>query len=483
LLGFEISPVKSSRRDQFNIVTFRGENGTMNAGIWCKEHAPVKPVIHQMHDEADEAGLNALQFYVQKFKQADLTLTGTVRKANLMSTAAKTSGTTPATARRLSTTTMTTPTSGNQTNARNGASTEAAFDAYQPGDKVCISCGIDVSPKWWAIDNSQERELTNGHYGTIGSEAQKFVEQRKFQCHKCRKSHRTPKAHSPRPALRAPEEPHPILPDTNVPPPPSSAQSRRSPPPTAQVGDTRDGGRAVSGSWAQHQPLLPLAPPMHASIHPQAHLPGGPRAPVLPHGSPPVTSSSMAPSGGPQAPPLQAPHRSPYADWHPRPGSQHSPPPRHMNGGQPLGNLSSLRPPPAMTGPPPTPSMLHGHPQPYINGMPQSPRRGPGPGPVLSPPFPQTYQPPPPPPPPQSHQSPGHSLNNGIPPTRSEAYAPGLSSHRPYPVPHDGPYHARHSLGANLEQSPPQPPMAPRNGPERSASTASKSPSLRNLLS
>ncbi|GKT42202.1 E3 ubiquitin-protein ligase SNT2 [Colletotrichum spaethianum] len=193
LLGFDITPVKGSRRDQFNLVTVNGESGVMSATVWCKEHVPTKSVIHRMHDIVNEDGLNALQLYVQSYKQADLTLTGTVRKANLMTNAAKVGGVpvTPST-RRASTTTL--PTNGV---SHNGSNSETASD-HQAGEKICITCGIDVSLKWWPIENSDERELTNGHYGSLGSEAQKFVEQRKFQCHKCRKLKRKPNPHPPK---------------------------------------------------------------------------------------------------------------------------------------------------------------------------------------------------------------------------------------------------------------------------------------------
>src|SRR5690242_18031450 len=194
-----MTSVKSSRRDQFSIVTINGESGIMSATVWCKDHAPTKTTIHQMQDIADESGLNALQLYVQNYKQADLALTGTVRKANLMTNAAKLSGTTTQLGLRRSSTTNIP--SGGWGQQRNGDTGDVASDSKQPGEKVCITCGIDTSPKWWPIDNSQERELTNGHYGTLGSEAQKFVEQRRFQCHKCRKAQRTAKPHPRRSPL------------------------------------------------------------------------------------------------------------------------------------------------------------------------------------------------------------------------------------------------------------------------------------------
>ncbi|GJC92270.1 BAH domain-containing protein [Colletotrichum higginsianum] len=214
VLGFDITPVKGSRRDQFNLVTINGESGVMAATVWCKDHVPTKSVIHRIHDIVNDDGLNALQLYVQSYKQADLTLTGTVRKANLMANAAAKLGGVPVTSgpRRASTTTL--PTNGvahsgnnnnnnnNNTTTNNSSSSNTNNDEtssdHQAGEKICITCGIDVSLKWWPIENSDERELTNGHYGSLGSEAQKFVEQRKFQCHKCRKLKRKPNPHPPK---------------------------------------------------------------------------------------------------------------------------------------------------------------------------------------------------------------------------------------------------------------------------------------------
>ncbi|KAJ2974244.1 hypothetical protein NQ176_g6161 [Zarea fungicola] len=197
LLAFDIAPVKSSRRDQFNIVNIDGESGTMSAMLWCKDHIPTKTIAHRMHDIVGDGGLNALQLYVQNFKQADLTLTGTVRKANLMTMAAKAGGASFPPARRISSTT--TPNGGpaaGATAVANADNQPLAVNAREPGEKVCISCGVDTTPRWWPIDMNQERQLTNGHYGALGSEAQKFVEQRRFQCHKCKKLAKTPRPHS-----------------------------------------------------------------------------------------------------------------------------------------------------------------------------------------------------------------------------------------------------------------------------------------------
>jgi PHD-zinc-finger like domain len=45
-VGFDIAPVKGSRRDVVSVVAFGGENGVMTAGVWCPEHEPTKTIIH-----------------------------------------------------------------------------------------------------------------------------------------------------------------------------------------------------------------------------------------------------------------------------------------------------------------------------------------------------------------------------------------------------------------------------------------------------
>ncbi|KAM0218760.1 hypothetical protein ACHAQI_001079 [Fusarium lateritium] len=456
-LGFEITPVKSSRRDQFNIVTINGESGTMSATVWCKDHAPTKTTVHQMHDLVDDSGLNTLQLYVQNFKQADLTLTGTVRKATLMTNAAKLTGTTTQSGmRRSSTTNISASVSSQQ--QRGGETEDITRDSKQPGEKVCITCGIDVSPKWWPIDNSQERELTNGHYGSLGSEAQKFMEQRRFQCHKCRKAQRTAKPHShPQPVRQSPIVAEaPMLPAHEAGIPVTAATLLRSPP---QVIPVNREAHPAAYAWPPHVHAQTGPPPMQAPALVADHALGA--RPPVPHGY-------AAP-----------PPRPPYSEWG-RPPSQQSSPPRHINGGPPIhnpppmANLSSLRPPPVagpVVGPPPPgppPTNHHGGhpPQPYTNGLPPSPRRINGPAPPSR--YAHPYQPH------GHHAHPAH-----LPP-------PGMTNGAPPPPRNDGFPHELHPQRPPYSVSQTSPPSS-RNGlppPQtRPASGASASPSLRNLLS
>ena len=537
VLGFEITPVKSSRRDQHNVVTLGAETGTMTASLWCKDHLPTKVTVHRIGEEVrgdgDNAGetLSYLQHFVQNFKQADLTLTGTVRKANLMTMVAKTSGAlTQGPTRRASVTTPTSATVPNGTHQayRNGETAETAPDEEQrsASAKVCITCGIDVSPRWWPIDNAQERELTNGHYGMIGSEAQKFVEQRKFQCHKCRKKNLTPVPHQSWPSSNA-------APDAPRPPPPESGLQAPQPPAMRSPGsgylDNRDVRPSYHGWPQQHHPMHSGPQPIHNPHHSQPHI-TAPRPGPL--------SQPYAAAHGLQSAPVGAPppRNSFGSDWGNRPGSQHGTPPRHLNGGPPsltngppLSNLSSLRPPsmaaPAPGAMPPSGPVghshshshghghshshshghghghghghSHGHGAPsYIKSLPPSPRRGSGAAPAS--PFGSTYQPAPAPvhapPPPAHHAPPHHGVGNAPPPPRHERHERHEPFHDPFSntmlATRPQQYQSHTSPPGSAQGLPPAHetrhpgPFPPRNGADgRPATGASASPSLRNLLS
>ncbi|OAA73141.1 hypothetical protein ISF_00042 [Cordyceps fumosorosea ARSEF 2679] len=483
LLAFDITPIKSTRRDQFNIVTINGESGTMSAMLWCKDHIPTKTIAHRMHEVVNDEGLTALQLFAQNFKQADLTLTGTARRANLLTMAAKAGGAAfPATRRVSSTTTANGAAVVGVAGAASGEHVNPATNAAEPGEKVCISCGCDVTPRWWPIDTSQERQLTNGHYGAIGSEAQKFVEQRKFQCHKCKKLAKTPRPHHAPPPLSTPEPrpPYPTLAPPLMPP-------LRSPPaPAPLVPEYRD-ARSVS-QW----------PRPVSSHHHHGHHGPPPALPHPVHAPPPLSlSQSHVSHGRPShhsshafpAPPPPPPSRSSHFDWHHGSSLRHSSPPRHVNGSSPLMHsappppppISSLRPPPLSGPPPPVGLGSRNSPAPmYASGLPPSPRslRGPPPpppGPAYVPQF-------------QGHgghpsHTPSHSLNGGPPPP-------------PLPPPRDSFAHGLHPQRSQYHSSVHVSPSGPPNGmpphasrdampprPEVRPSGASANPSLRNLLS
>lgn len=490
VLGFQITPVKASRRDQHNIVTMNGETGVMSAEVWCKDHwtGLMKQPVHPMHELVDDTGLNALQLFVQNFKQADLTLTGCARKANQISLAAKT--TAPAAQsitlnRRASLTTIV-----------NGDSGSSSPPAAHPGGKICLTCGIDTSPKWYPIDHEQERGLTNGYYGNLGEEAQKFVVQRSFQCHKCKKTNRQPNPHPPRDktpgaeplrqAAAALAAPAVATPPTRVEIGPANrAPYTWSPPPAA-------------ASMVVQQPGQLQAPAM--SNMTSSMIPPVQGPPTIP---PPQLPPTIAPRGGPPIPqhpysmattPHSAHSSHLFGDWHrnqPHNMPQHGSMPVHghreINGGPPpplppqsaaappLAPPNHLRPP-AMSSmahplPPPSPGHVPYHPQ-YMNGGPPSPRRQNGGGPLPNggpymPSHHMAYPPPPPHSPEYSNGPPRMSLLRDRPMERPPMYpphnSPPLSREAPPPL--------------NRDSAPPPPRET------RPASGASASPSLRNLLS
>ncbi|ROV99900.1 hypothetical protein VMCG_06241 [Cytospora schulzeri] len=498
-LGFDITPVKGSRRDQHSIVSIAGESGTMTAAVWCKDHVP-KTNVHRISDVVDESGINALQLYVRNFKQADLTLTGCARKAYLIPAAARTTGATavmtPAN-RRASTATIPATASPVQVN---GAPKEDLPEIMQPVGKVCITCGTDVSPKWHPIDESQGRLLVNGHHGSLGAEAQKFVAQRNYQCHKCKKSNRR-------------VEPPPVVKEETT-PPPMMEISRVSPQAVQAVVSSPQNLMSVRHIAPQPWDHPPRRPSLEAPTTqpptnqppPQLAQPIAPPSmpptlpPTMPPSLPPTMPPTMQPRGPPPGPPphqYAPPQTPPYSDWR-RPSSQHGshpppppPPPHHMNGGhpqippsnlQPLAPPNHLRPPPLSSIHPPPPPLQNGHgyhhgPPSAINGMPPSPRSHGGPPPPLpnGGPYMPQYHP--------HHSAPHapHHLTNGGPPPRAveHPFSQVLHPQRsPFSTPHGSPPMTRDSVIVNRDPNN-QPPRAPET---RQPSGASASPSLRNLL-
>ncbi|KAI1132041.1 hypothetical protein F5Y10DRAFT_16124 [Nemania abortiva] len=492
LLGFEITPVKGSRRDQHNIVTIGGETGSMSALIWCKEHIPQKTVVHRMHDivkaaDGQSSDVNALQLYVRNFKQADLTLTGTVRKANLANVIAKpTAATLPASQSRRHSSTTVPSTIIMSKGLWADPQAEAAALLHHTGEKICITCGIDVSPRWHGINESQEKVLTNGYAGTVGNEAQKFLAQRHFQCHKCKTAGRVLPSHATNATAPPVETPaaamEPLRPPPIINPNTTPNSPRHTPHAVPRMGELGNpwGSRATST-----QPPVPLGQtPLHGP-------PGGQPQP-LPLTAPRTGPSPIAAPGPPPAPAHTYPNPSnSYSEWpprssaqppvapHPISGSSNGPTSIHHN------HLRDLRPPPITSiphhqvGP-----IQHGIGQPMVNGVPpSSPRRGPPAVHNSGSSFVSPYHHP-------THP-PLHGLTNGSPAPRptdqSYEFSQGLLSQRPpfTSTPHRSPPVSRDGIAINHEQniSSSNNGSAPsRPNDVRPANGASASPSLRNLL-
>ncbi|KAK9456125.1 BAH domain-containing protein [Dipodascopsis uninucleata] len=101
-LGFDMQPVKSSRRDSFAITKLGSETGVMTPMVWCPRHDLKKFTIHEINEPvtgtddqdnitraSDKDKRIALNLYCELYKQADLSLTGTARRAQQIIAASK----------------------------------------------------------------------------------------------------------------------------------------------------------------------------------------------------------------------------------------------------------------------------------------------------------------------------------------------------------------------------------------------------------
>ena len=168
-LGFDVTPVKGSRKDVVSTVTMGNETGNVTAVVYCREHT-VKSILHPISEMIENSPLNALQLFARTYKQADLSLTGTVRKAAMMSSATRGLMQTTSNGHRGSIS-ATGPVSRSSRVSPAAVTVKSEeFDGDgdrvvhlseniidEPIRKVCISCDHDVSPKW---HKSEEKSPT-----------------------------------------------------------------------------------------------------------------------------------------------------------------------------------------------------------------------------------------------------------------------------------------------------------------------------------
>ncbi|KAA8895118.1 PHD-zinc-finger like domain-containing protein [Sphaerosporella brunnea] len=452
-MGFDIQPVKGSRRDTVNIVKLGNETGLMTACLWCPEHE-VKSTIHRVNEISEETGLTALELYLQTYKQADLALTSTVRKATNLSINGKT----------------------NHVNRRNslvGASAKEGTDSPTTvfiksegvemigglegllpdhvggdGPKCCMHCLVDVSPLWWKAPlpspttngaGSSAAPLTNGHAPkttTLGLLCSR--------CHKDKEQPAIPFAASKANGVRTPDPKHTPLPPLHV----FLAQQHQH---QAMQRQQQIQQQALPPHPPPPPPGLPpraVPPPQQSGIPPQLPSPQRPPLGSIPH--PPIPPHGMV-HQMPQPPPVHAtPHHVPPPPYQPA-----SAPPLHMSPRPPLSqhnpNLHHNSPPRHIAAPH---RQLHMPPQPPHLSPPH----------IMSQRHPSHTSPPPPP-----HMMPVHA-------------PPPLALHRQNPHP----MQPQQVLHAPIPP-PPQPVVQQVQQQEehqrRVMSGASGSPALANLLS
>ncbi|KAL8762061.1 MAG: hypothetical protein Q9184_001869 [Pyrenodesmia sp. 2 TL-2023] len=164
-LGFDVNPVKGSRKDVVSTMTLGSETGNVTAVVYCREHT-VKSVVHLISELIENSSLNALQLFARTYKQADLSLTGTVRKAAMINSAMRGMTQAMSTGHRASIS-ATAPVSRSSRASPVAVTVKSEeFDedgdrvvhltettADEPVRKICTSCGHDASPKWHKIEH------------------------------------------------------------------------------------------------------------------------------------------------------------------------------------------------------------------------------------------------------------------------------------------------------------------------------------------
>ncbi|KAL8903319.1 MAG: hypothetical protein Q9207_004007 [Kuettlingeria erythrocarpa] len=188
-LGFDVAPVKGSRKDVVSTVTLGKETGNVTAVVYCREHT-VKSVVHPISELIDNSSLNALQLFVRTYKQADLSLTGTVRKAAMINSATRgmTQALTTGHRGSISATAPVTRSSRASPVAVTVKSEEFDEDgdrvvhlaektADEPVRKICTSCGHDASPKWHKIEHQPATLVNNDVQESNGDQLAQLQEE------------------------------------------------------------------------------------------------------------------------------------------------------------------------------------------------------------------------------------------------------------------------------------------------------------------
>ena len=363
--GFDLTPVKSSRRDSMRAIRLGDDVGAAIPAVYCPNHN-VPNGLHEIGEQTSQNHLNALQLFAQTYKQADLTLTGTVRKAAYMQQSV---GAPQHTAHRRAST-STAPAVSKDAPKASALTEDPADDPMDidtdtnvaprpaaPGaenKRKCVRCATGFSPRWWSLGRRPDIRppMANGsghiHHPQGFAQLNGDPGEPLYECHKCRLKNPAP---PPPPVAVAVPEPspdtrpspyaaqRPMMPTTRMPshghgflphphqhpPPPSGVLGRPMPPAHAHGGLP---GPAYAGPYEQRPapdnglrngmspspyPAAP-PPPHHINNYPHPHPAGPP---------PQYTSAGPAPP-----PPPYATHQSPYGPVPARSPHLSQPPPR-----------------------------------------------------------------------------------------------------------------------------------------------------------
>ncbi|KAI9372788.1 hypothetical protein BJX61DRAFT_552666 [Aspergillus egyptiacus] len=161
-VGFEVAPIKSSRRDTVASLRLGDDFGAATAAIWCPHHS-VSAVIHEPGEPAED-GLNAIQI-----------ITGTVRRAACIQQNGSTLPPNVASSgnRRTSTVNGTSvlPVLAREKVLASEDTNEMQIDTESRSSqqisstdatRKCATCSTAYSPRWWPLDSSRWSTAT-GH--------------------------------------------------------------------------------------------------------------------------------------------------------------------------------------------------------------------------------------------------------------------------------------------------------------------------------
>lgn len=347
-VGVNVISAKVSRKPNAPTMQVGNETGVGSAEIYCPS-CTTQDTFHPIGEMTGEDGLNVLQVFVQMYKQADLTLTGTSRKAAYVQQSVA-----PPQHHHRRTLTGGESTGPRPSTTHDGAADRMDIDTeeHAPPQPVsdavpqrrCVRCSSDYSPRWWPSTmqpplangmgfNAPSHSLPGGHPAPSPFAHHNGTVEQAYECHKCHLKHPPPVDPSPdsrpspyppaqRPMLPTPR--HTFVPHSH-PPTPAGVLGRPMPP--AHPHGTLPGYTAAYDQRPAGDPSLrngmsppgyspaPPPPPHHLGNYPSSH--------------PPAPSPSHYPSGGHPPPPSQYPtHQSPYGPIPSRSPHLSQPPPR-----------------------------------------------------------------------------------------------------------------------------------------------------------
>lgn len=169
-LGFEILPVKSTRKEVVSMLTFKGESGHMVPQIWCKDHREVakSKKLYDLAEVDPKSGSTSLQMFVRSNKHLSIasnvnalvgdTSYALLRRAKRYDSLLH-SGLAPSTPALQNNKSLVSP------------ATSIATTAGEKAGKQCTSCKTRFSPYWWPLppeaqvkqeDGQQEKREAGG---------------------------------------------------------------------------------------------------------------------------------------------------------------------------------------------------------------------------------------------------------------------------------------------------------------------------------